>query len=77
MNWGEVYTALQQGTIDGQENPPMAILDGKIYEVNKYLSKTEHFYSPAELLINADLFNKLSADQQERCRKLRTRRNRE
>lgn len=69
MNWGEVYTALQQGTIDGQENPPMAILDGKIYEVNKYLSKTEHFYSPAELLINADLFNKLSADQQEAVQK--------
>lgn len=69
MNWGEVYTALQQGTIDGQENPPMAILDGKIYEVNKYLAKTEHFYSPAELLINADLFNKLSADQQEAVQK--------
>lgn len=69
MNWGEVYTALQQGTIDGQENPAMAILDGKIYEVNQYLSITEHFYSPAELLISADLFNSLSAEQQEAIKK--------
>ena len=65
MNWGGVYTALQQGTIDGQENPAMAIVDGNIYEVNQYLAQTEHFYSPAELLINADLFNGLTAEQQE------------
>ena len=65
MNWGEVYTALQQGTIDGQENPAMAIVDGNIYEVNQYLAQTEHFYSPAELLINANLFNGLTVDQQE------------
>lgn len=69
MNWGEVYTALAQGTIDGQENPAMAILDGKIYEVNQYLSLTEHFYSPAELLISADLFNSLTAEQQEGVKK--------
>lgn len=69
MNWGEVYTALAQGTIDGQENPAMAILDGKIYEVNRYLSLTEHFYSPAELLISADLFNSLTAEQQEGVKK--------
>lgn len=69
MNWGEVYTALQQGTIDGQENPAMAIVDGNIYEVNQYLSLTEHFYSPAELLINADLFNSLSTDWQEAVQK--------
>lgn len=69
MNWGEVYTALAQGTIDGQENPAMAILDGKIYEVNQYLSLTEHFYSPAELLISANLFNSLTAEQQEGVKK--------
>lgn len=69
MNWGEVYTALAQGTIDGQENPAMAILDGKIYEVNQYLSLTEHFYSPAELLMSADLFNSLTLEQQEGVKK--------
>ena len=50
-------------------NPAMAILDGKIYEVNRYLSLTEHFYSPAELLISADLFNSLTAEQQEGVKK--------
>lgn len=69
MNWGEVYTAIQQGTIDGQENPPMSILDGKIYEVNQYLSVTGHFYSPAELLINAALFDGLTTEQQEAVQK--------
>jgi tripartite ATP-independent transporter DctP family solute receptor len=69
MNWGEVYTALAQGTIDGQENPPMAILDGKIYEVNKYMSMTHHFYSPAELLMRKDLFDKMSDDQKKGVKK--------
>lgn len=64
MAWGEVYTALSQGTIDGQENPLMAVRDGKIYEVNKYLAITEHLYAPAELLINAKLFNSLSKEDQ-------------
>lgn len=65
MAWGEVYTALQQGTIDGQENPAMAIVDGKIYEVNQYLSKTEHFYSPAPVVMSLAKFNSLSADDQD------------
>ena len=64
MDWGDVYTALQQGTIDGEENPPMAIVDGKLYEVNKYMSMTRHFYAPAELLMRKDLFDGLTADQQ-------------
>ncbi|MFZ7101224.1 MAG: TRAP transporter substrate-binding protein [Peptococcaceae bacterium] len=64
MSWGEVYTALSQGTIDGQENPLMAVRDGKIFEVNKYLAMTEHLYAPAELLINAELFNSLSEEDQ-------------
>lgn len=68
MAWSEVYTAIQQGTIDGQENPTMAIVDGKIYEVNKYMSVTEHFYSPAELLISKAVFDKLSAEDQKALR---------
>lgn len=68
MAWGEVYTAIQQGTIDGQENPNIAIIDGKIYEVNKFMSITEHFYSPAELLINKAVFEKLSAADQQALR---------
>lgn len=68
MAWSEVYTAIQQGTIDGQENPTMAIVDGKINEVNKYMSITEHFYSPAELLISKTVFDKLSAEDQQAIR---------
>lgn len=65
MAWGEVYTALQQGTIDGQENPLLAIKGQKIYEVNNYLSMTEHVYTPVEFIMNLDKFNALSADDQQ------------
>lgn len=64
MAWGEVYTALQQGTIDGQENPGIAIKGQKIYEVNKYLSITEHVYTPVELIMNQGAFEKLSPEDQ-------------
>ena len=45
MAWGEVYTALQQGTIDGQENPLAIIYQNKIHEVTKHVSLTGHFYA--------------------------------
>ena len=62
MAWSEVFTALQQKTIDGQENPIMTLWNAKIYEVNPYLSMTEHFYSPAPFLTNKDFYNSLSAE---------------
>jgi tripartite ATP-independent transporter DctP family solute receptor len=61
---GEVFTALQQQTVDGQENPLTGIFTSKYYEVQKYLSLTEHFYSPAPLIIGLEAWNKLNADQQ-------------
>ncbi|SFG09832.1 tripartite ATP-independent transporter solute receptor, DctP family [Desulfotomaculum arcticum] len=65
MAWSEVFTALQQGTIDGQENP-LAIIDtAKVYEVQKYVSLTGHFYSPAVLMINDKFFEGLSKSQQD------------
>lgn len=64
MAWTEVFTALQQGVIDSQENPIPTIYDVKFYEVQKYLNLTQHVYSPAPLMIGAQLFNSLSeADQ--------------
>ncbi len=64
MAIGEVFTALQQGTIDGQENP-LPILDTfKFYEVQKYLSITEHFYSATPLLIQKKVWDKLTPEQQ-------------
>jgi tripartite ATP-independent transporter DctP family solute receptor len=62
--WGEVYTALQQKTIDAQENPIAIIYHQKIYEVQKYLSLTGHFYSPALLLMSEKAFTALSKDAQ-------------
>lgn len=64
MTWGEVYTSLQQGVIDGQENPINIIRTHKIYEVNKHLALTGHVYSPALLLMNEKKFNGLSAELQ-------------
>lgn len=51
MAFGEVFTALQQKTIDAQENPLAIIVSSKFYEVQPYVSLTEHVYMPAHLLI--------------------------
>lgn len=61
MNMNEVFTALQTGTVDGQENPIPVILANKLYTVQKYLSLTSHVYSPALLIINKGVWDKLSA----------------
>lgn len=57
MAWGEVYTALQQGTIDGQENPPVVIWAFKLYEVQKYYSLTGHSYAGNVIMMNKKLFD--------------------
>ena len=64
MAWGEVYTALQQKTIDAQENPIAIIYFQKIAEVQKYLTLTGHFYSPTPLLMSMKAFNALPKDFQ-------------
>lgn len=69
MPFGELFTALQQKTVDGQENPLVIIATSKFYEVQKYLALTGHFYSPAALLINQKFFNSLTADQQKAIEK--------
>lgn len=65
MAWGEVFTALQQGTIDGQENPLIIFNTNKLHEVQKYLSLTGHFYSPSVCMINKAFFESLPDDVQE------------
>jgi TRAP-type transport system periplasmic protein len=61
MAFPEVYGALQQGVIDGQENPIPVILSTKLYQVQKHLSLTGHVYSPALILMSLAAHNKLSA----------------
>jgi len=64
MAWSEVYTALQQKTIDAQENPIAIIYHQKIAEVQKYLALTGHFYSPTPLLMSLKAYNALPKDIQ-------------
>ncbi|MGD9136143.1 MAG: DctP family TRAP transporter solute-binding subunit [Desulfobacterales bacterium] len=65
MSWGEVYTSLQTGVIDGQENPVAIVSAFKLSEVQKYLSLTGHFYSPAPLSMSLKKFKALDAQHQE------------
>lgn len=65
MAWPEVFGALQQGTVDGQENPIPVILAAKFAQVQKHLSLTGHVYSPAVILLTPSVWAKLSdADKQ-------------
>jgi len=65
MAFPEVFTALQQGTVDGQENPLSVIISAKFDQVQKHLSLTGHVYSPAIFLMNKAAFDKLpAADKQ-------------
>jgi len=60
MAFSEVFTALQQGTVDGQENPLSIITSNKFDQVQKYLTLTGHVYSPSVFLINKALYDKMS-----------------
>ncbi len=66
MAWPEVATALQQGTIDGQENPLSVIVSAKLPQLQKYLSLTAHVYGPALVLMSPAAYDGLSdADKQQ------------
>lgn len=63
MAWPEVIGALQQGAIDGQENPLSVIVSAKLSEVQKYLTLDGHVYSPAVILIAPALWDGLDDTQ--------------
>ena len=60
MPYVELFTSLQQGTVDGQENPLTVIMTSKFDQVQKYLTLTSHIYSPSVFLMNKEMFDKLS-----------------
>ena len=62
MAFSEVFTALQTGTIDGQENPYAQIYSAKFQEVQKYLSVTGHVYTPAYVTVGAKKWAELPED---------------
>jgi tripartite ATP-independent transporter DctP family solute receptor len=64
MKFSEVFTALQTGVMDGQENPLSQIYSAKFYEVQKYLSMTGHVYTPAYLIMSTNGWKKLPPDVQ-------------
>lgn len=64
MSFTEVFTALQQKTIDGQENPVEVIYSSKLNEVQKYLILSQHIYNPYIFVMNKEKFDALSADNQ-------------
>lgn len=64
MAMGDLFTALQQGTIDAEENPIPIIETNKFQEVQDYLSMTGHLFSPAPVFISTDYFNALPEEYQ-------------
>ncbi len=64
MTFSEVFTALQQGTIDGQENPIDVIYSSKLNEVQDYITMWNYSYDPLVLGINKDLYDSLSEEDQ-------------
>jgi len=62
--WQELYTALQTGVVDGNEQPPFDIIAAKLYEVEKYYTLDHHLLNMTAFIINDDFFSKLSKDDQ-------------
>ncbi len=69
MSYSELYTAMAQGVVDGQENPFMNIYASKFFEVQKYLSVTRHQYSTLPIIISEKTWKKLDANQQNAIQK--------
>lgn len=65
MAWSEVYSALQVGVIDGQENPVAVFYASKLYEIQKHFSLTGHVYSPALMIISMKKWNQMPKEDQE------------
>lgn len=65
LGFGEIYTSLQSGVIDGQENPLSIIAVNKFYDVQPYTTISDHVYSPVPVLYSKSLYEKLPADLQE------------
>lgn len=67
--WGETYSALQQGVVDGQENPLIAIRSSRLYEVQEYVTLDGHIFTPHFIFINERFYRSLPADLQDVIRR--------
>lgn len=61
ISWSELFTALQQKTVDGEENTASLIYESKFYEVQKYLTTTEHINDLCAVIINSNFYNSLDS----------------
>jgi tripartite ATP-independent transporter DctP family solute receptor len=64
LSFSELFTALETKAVDGQENPYNTILSSKFYEVQKYLTVTNHVYSPWIVTVSKKYWDALSKDEQ-------------
>lgn len=64
MAFSELFTALQQKTVDGQDNPFVTDRDNRFYEVQDYIIETNHVYTPYLLLMSKDSYDKLTEEEQ-------------
>lgn len=65
MSFGELFTALQQKTVDAQENPIILIYSSRLYEVQKYISLTGHVYAVAPLVMSEAFYKRLPKEHQQ------------
>ena len=65
MGQGEVYTAVQQGVLEGGENNEVTYADLKHYEIAPYFSYTQHLMVPDLIIINDDILNGMTAENKE------------
>jgi len=63
MPFPELYTALEQKAVDGQENPYATVEASKFYEVQKYFSNTRHIYNSQMMMVSKKFWDQLSADE--------------
>jgi len=64
LSFSDVYVALQQNAMQGQDNPPATIYDQNFHEVQNYLVMTNHIMNTASIIMNADSFNAMNAEDQ-------------
>lgn len=65
MAFSELFTALQQGTVDGQQNPPATVVAQKFYEVQPYMTLTQHVYGPFVFMMSKMYWDKLSDEDKQ------------
>jgi tripartite ATP-independent transporter DctP family solute receptor len=63
MPYPELYTALETGTVDGQENPYSNVVSAKMFEVQKYLTVTNHIYNPQIVIMSKKAWDKMNEDE--------------